>query len=47
MENDLIPVEGCHKHLYRDQNTGAIINDDIVGFTYNIMSSKRTKTKRA
>jgi hypothetical protein len=45
MENDLIPVEGS-KHLYRDQKTGAIINDDIVGFNqYHILKRKKQKER--
>ena len=27
----MIPVEG-HKHLFRDENTGAIINEDDSGY---------------
>ena len=29
----MIPVEG-HRNLFRDENTGAIINDDNVGYSW-------------
>ena len=35
----MIPVEG-HKHLFRDEKTGAIINTDTAGYS-NYMSDKR------
>ena len=31
----MIPVEG-HKHLYRDENSGAIVNHDVHGYTQYI-----------
>ena len=35
----MIPVEG-HKNLFRDENTGAIVNCDNTGFT-DYMSQRR------
>tara|TARA_Y100000592_G_scaffold83297_1_gene132957 strand:- start:264 stop:503 length:240 start_codon:yes stop_codon:yes gene_type:complete len=37
--DDMIPVEG-HKNLFRDENTGAILNTDSSGYS-NYMSQKR------
>jgi len=40
-QEDLIPVEG-HNNLFRDRNTGAIINDDSSGYVqYKKMKQKR------
>ena len=37
----MIPVEG-HKHLYRDENTGAIVNCDTSGYIrYKKMRNKK------
>lgn len=38
---DLIPVEG-HKNLYRDRNTGSIVNTDKSNYN-NYMKVKRLK----
>lgn len=41
----MIPVEG-HKHLYRDEKSGAIINCDTSGYiAYKKMKSKKTIEK--
>ncbi len=41
----MIPVEG-HKHLYRDENSGAIVNCDAIGYSqYIIMKSEKQKQK--
>ena len=40
----MIPVEG-HKHLFRDEKTGAIINKDTVGYS-NYMSDKRRNSDK-
>ena len=40
----MIPVEG-HKHLFRDQKTGAIINTDTAGYS-NYMSDKRRNSDK-
>lgn len=40
-QNDLIPVEG-HNNLFRDRNTGAILNMDTTGYNqYQRMKQKR------
>jgi hypothetical protein len=40
-KKDLIPVEG-HNNLFRDRNTGAIINSDSFGYVqYKKMKQKR------
>ena len=40
-----IPVEG-HKHLYRDEKSGAIINYDTQGYQQYIkLKNKRSKEK--
>ena len=37
----MIPVQG-HKHLYRDENSGAIVNNDSQGYSqYISMRDKR------
>ena len=42
----MIPVEG-HKHLFRDENTGAIINDDKAGYAkYMALKEKKSLEKR-
>jgi hypothetical protein len=41
----MIPVEG-HKHLYRDENSGAIVNYDTLGYSQYIkMKSEKQKQK--
>ena len=40
----MIPVEG-HKHLFRDEKTGAIINTDTAGYR-NYMSDKRRNSDK-
>tara|TARA_Y100001963_G_scaffold124705_1_gene175704 strand:+ start:34326 stop:34526 length:201 start_codon:yes stop_codon:yes gene_type:complete len=41
----MIPVEG-HKHLFRDENTGAIINDDKAGYAkYMALKEKKSLEK--
>ncbi len=41
----MIPVEG-HKHLYRDENSGAIVNHDDIGYSHYIkMRSEKKKQK--
>lgn len=41
----MIPVEG-HKNLFRDENTGAIVNCDTVSYqNYIKMRSERKKQK--
>ena len=37
----MIPVEG-HKNLFRDENTGAIVNCDNTGFS-DYMSQRRSQ----
>jgi hypothetical protein len=41
----MIPVEG-HKHLYRDENTGAIINNDSLGYSQYIKMKSRKNTEK-
>jgi hypothetical protein len=46
MENhDLIPVEG-HTNLFRDRNTGAIINTDSSGYMQYKKMKQRRQTER-
>ena len=41
----MIRVEG-HKHLYRDENTGAIVNCDTTGYMrYKKMRNKKLNDK--
>ena len=41
----MIPVEG-HKHLFRDENTGAIINNDKSGYAkYMALKDKKSSEK--
>ena len=41
----MIRVEG-HKHLYRDENTGAIVNCDTTGYMrYKKMRNKKLNEK--
>jgi hypothetical protein len=41
----MIPVEG-HKHLFRDENSGAIINHDTYGYSQYIRSRNERKKQR-
>ena len=41
----MIPVEG-HKHLYRDEKSGAIINTDSHGFSQYKKSKRMKLTQR-
>tara|TARA_Y100000996_G_C22406655_1_gene595419 strand:+ start:666 stop:884 length:219 start_codon:yes stop_codon:yes gene_type:complete len=46
MENkDLIPVEG-EPNLFRDRNTGAIINTDNAGYAQYMKMKQRRQTER-
>ena len=46
MENkDLIPVEG-EPNLFRDRNTGAIINTDSAGYSQYMKMKQRRQTER-
>jgi len=46
MENkDLIPVEG-EPNLFRDRNTGAIINTDSAGYAQYMKMKQRRQTER-
>mgnify|MGYP003127455191 FL=1 len=40
----MIPVEG-HKHLYRDENSGAIINHDTQGYHQYIRLKNKKLTE--
>ena len=41
----MIPVEG-HKNLYRDENSGEIVNCDTIGYSqYVKMKSEKQKQK--
>tara|TARA_B100001989_G_C24537589_1_gene465413 strand:+ start:2103 stop:2306 length:204 start_codon:yes stop_codon:yes gene_type:complete len=42
----MIPVEG-HKNLFRDENTGAIINMDSNGYSNYISNKRRNSDKQA
>ena len=42
----MIPVEG-HKNLFRDENTGAIINMDTTGYTTYMSDKRRNSDKKA
>ena len=44
-KEDLIPVEG-HTHLFRDKNTGAIINTDTSGYVQYQKLKQRRQTER-
>jgi hypothetical protein len=46
MTNDFIPVEG-HSNLFRDKETGAIVNTDTSGYAqYQKMKQKRLNERR-
>ena len=44
-KEDLIPVEG-HSNLFRDRNTGAIINTDSFGYSQYKKMKQRRQTER-
>ena len=44
-KEDLIPVEG-HTNLYRDRETGAIVNTDTSGYSHYMRMKKRRQTER-
>ena len=44
-KEDLIPVEG-HTHLFRDKNTGAIVNNDASGYVQYKKMQQRRQTER-
>ena len=44
-KKDLIPVEG-HNNLFRDRNTGAIINSDSSGYVQYKKMKQRRQTER-
>jgi hypothetical protein len=41
----MIPVEG-HKNLYRDENSGAIVNCDTLGYSQYIKMRNEKKRQR-
>ena len=41
----MIPVEG-HKHLYRDEKSGAIINCDTLGYSQYKQSRNQKRIQR-
>ena len=43
--DDLIRVEG-EKHLYRDRETGAIVNTDSSGYNQYVKMRKRRQTQK-
>ena len=44
-KKDLIPVEG-HSNLFRDRNTGAIVNSDSSGYSQYKKMKQRRQTER-
>ena len=44
-EEDLIPVKG-HSNLFRDKNTGAIVNNDASGYVQYKKMKQRRQTER-
>ena len=44
-KEDLIPVEG-NPHLFRDRNTGAIVNTDRSGYDQYMKMKQRRQTER-
>ena len=44
-KEDLIPVEG-HTNLYRDRETGAIVNIDTSGYSHYMRMKQRRQTER-
>lgn len=45
MHDIMIPVEG-HKNLYRDEKSGAIINNDSAGYTQYMRLKNEKKKQR-
>lgn len=43
-KKELIPVDG-HKNLYRDKNSGAIINCDAIEYSHYIKNKTERKKK--
>jgi vesicle coat complex subunit len=43
--NDLIPVEG-HNNLFRDRNTGAILNNDKSGYVQYVRLKEQKQRER-
>ena len=43
--NDLIPVEG-HNNLFRDRNTGAILNNDKSGYVQYVRLKEQKQKER-
>ena len=41
----MIPVEG-HKNLFRDENTGAILNNDSLGYDRHMSMKKKMQKER-
>lgn len=41
----MIPVEG-HKHLYRDNKSGAIINCDLTGYNMYLKSKSKKQSQQ-
>ena len=41
----MIPVEG-HKNLFRDENTGAILNNDSLGYDRHMSMKKKMHKER-
>ena len=44
-QEDLIPVEG-HSNLFRDKNTGAIVNNDASSYVQYKKMKQRRQTER-
>lgn len=44
-ENELIPVKG-HSNLFRDRNTGAIINNDKSGYNNYIRMKQQKQNEK-
>ena len=42
----MIPVEG-HKHLYRDNKSGAIINCDLTGYNMYLKSKSKKQSQQS
>ena len=42
----MIPVEG-HKHLYRDNKSGAIINCDLTGYNMYLKSKNKKQSQQS
>ena len=42
----MIPVEG-HKNLFRDEETGAIVNMDTAGYSTYMSNKRRNSDKQA